>query len=83
LKYLYCHLPFINDLHILWLIIAADFMNFTIGGQPLVDAAFLCQALLRAPTQLWGRLSTQDKERVVSCLKSTRIITPGYSNWLL
>jgi hypothetical protein len=62
---------------------AVDFMNFTIGGQPLVDAAFLCQALLRAPTQLWGRLSMLDKERVIICLKSTRIILPGYSNWLL
>jgi len=30
-----------------------DFMNFTKGGQPLVDAAFLSQALLRSPNQLW------------------------------
>lgn len=29
-----------------------DFMNFNKGGQPLVDAAFLCQAFLRAPHQL-------------------------------
>ena len=62
---------------------SADFMNFTKGGQPLVDAAFLSQALLRAPTQLWGRLSTADKENLVNALKSTRVITPGYSNWLL
>jgi len=62
---------------------SGDFMNFTKGGQPLVDAAFLSQALLRAPTQLWGRLSTADKENLVNALKSTRVITPGYSNWLL
>jgi len=62
---------------------SADFMNFTKGGQPLVDAAFLSQALLRAPIQLWGRLSTADKENLVNALKSTRVITPGYSNWLL
>lgn len=62
---------------------AADFMNFTKGGQPLVDAAFLSQALLRAPTQLWGRLSVSDKEHLVNALKSTRVITPGYNNWLL
>ena len=62
---------------------SVDFMNFTKGGQPLVDAAFLSQALLRAPTQLWGRLSILEKEHVVNALKSTRVITPGYNNWLL
>ena len=62
---------------------SADYMNFTKGGQPLVDAAFLCQAFLRAPNQLWERLSSQDKEHVINALKSTRVITPGYSNWLL
>ena len=62
---------------------SVDFMNFTKGGQPLVDAAFLSQALLRSPNQLWGRLSALDKEHVINALKSTRIITPGYNNWLL
>ena len=60
-----------------------DFMNFTKGGQPLVDAAFLSQALLRAPIQLWGHLSVQDREHLINALKSTRNITPGYNNWLL
>ena len=36
-----------------------DFMNFNKGGQPLVDAAFLAQALIRAPRQLWQPLSQQ------------------------
>jgi len=31
---------------------AADFMNFVNDRQPLVDAAFFAQALLRAPKQL-------------------------------
>lgn len=62
---------------------SVDLVNFTKGGQPLVDAAFLSQAFLRAPNQLWGRLSTSDKEHVISALKSTRVITPGYNNWLL
>ncbi|HEY3388288.1 MAG TPA: DUF2264 domain-containing protein [Prolixibacteraceae bacterium] len=61
----------------------ADFMNFTKGGQPLVDAGFLSQALLRAPTQLWGRLNEQERTNLTDALKSTRVITPGYSNWLL
>src|SRR5690606_27853176 len=60
-----------------------DFMNFTEGKQPLVDAAFLAQALLRAPDQLWGNLTEKTKENVLEALRSTRGITPGYNNWLL
>lgn len=60
-----------------------DFMNFTEDRQPLVDAAFLAQALLRAPNQLWGRLPDETKQNVITALKSTRVIRPFYSNWLL
>lgn len=60
-----------------------DFMNFTEGKQPLVDAAFLAQGLLRAPTQLWEGLDEPTRKNVIDALKSTRIITPYYSNWLL
>jgi hypothetical protein len=60
-----------------------DFMNFTEGKQPLVDAAFLAQAFLRSPNQLWGRLDAKTKSNVIAALKSTRSITPYYSNWLL
>ena len=62
---------------------SADFMNFTNGRQPLVDAAFLAQALLRAPNQLWEPLSETTKQNVIEALKSTRQIKPYYSNWLL
>lgn len=60
-----------------------DFLNFTKGGQPLVDAAFLAQGLLRAPKQLWARLTPAQQTNVVAALKSTRGIKPGESNWLL
>ena len=60
-----------------------DFMNFNKGGQPVVDAAFLAQALLRAPHQLWDPLDAATKANIVAALKSSRVITPGYSNWLL
>ncbi|GAB3646043.1 DUF2264 domain-containing protein [Echinicola sediminis] len=60
-----------------------DFMNFTEGGQPLVDAAFFAQGLLRAPTQLWEPLSDETKANVIKALKSSRVISPYYSNWLL
>jgi hypothetical protein len=61
----------------------ADFMNFNKGGQPVVDAAFFAQALLRAPHQLWDPLDAATKANIIAALKSSRIITPGYSNWLL
>src|SRR5699024_8693975 len=39
-----------------------DFMNFNEGAQPLVDAAFLAQALIRAPEQLWNPLNQETKD---------------------
>jgi len=60
-----------------------DFMNFTKGGQPLVDAAFLAHAIIRAPNELWRKLSAKTQANVIIALKSTRTITPGFSNWLL
>ncbi|MCA8830967.1 DUF2264 domain-containing protein [Hymenobacter pini] len=62
---------------------AADFMNFTQGGQPVVDAAFLAHALLRAPTQLWEKLPETTRQQLTAALQSTRVIKPYYSNWLL
>lgn len=62
---------------------APDFMNFTEGGQPLVDAAFLAHALIRAPRQLWERLDRATQANVMQALKSTRQIEPYESNWLL
>lgn len=62
---------------------AADFMNFNKGSQPIVDAAFFAQALLRAPTQLWGRLDSETQKNIITALKSSRVITPGFNNWLL
>jgi hypothetical protein len=60
-----------------------DFMNFTRERQPLVDAAFLGQALLRAPRALAGSLGPATKRHLVEALESTRSIQPVFSNWLL
>ena len=60
-----------------------DFMNFNKGQQPLVDVAFFAQSLLRSPTHLWGDLSAETKKNVITALKSSRVITPSYSNWLM
>jgi hypothetical protein len=60
-----------------------DFMNFHRGAQPVVDAAFLALALLRAPQQLWGQLDAKTRGQLLQALRSTRVIKPGYNNWLL
>jgi len=62
-----------------------DLLNFTSksGGQPLVDAAFLAQGLLRGYTQLWEPLDPQTKTNIVNALKSSRSIKPGENNWVL
>jgi hypothetical protein len=60
-----------------------DFLNFTRGGQPLVDAAFLAHAVVRAPRELWEKLDDRAKRNLVDALRSTRVIQPGFNNWLL
>ena len=51
--------------------------------QPLVDAAFLAEGILRAPTQIWGRLDQQTKDWLIGEWKMSRGIKPYESNWLL
>ena len=62
---------------------SADFMNFNQGSQPVVDAAFLTQAVMRAPTELWHKLQPKTQRNLVRALQSTRVIRPGFNNWLL
>ncbi len=60
-----------------------DFLNFHQGQQCLVDAAFLSQAIVRAPTALWETLDAATRQRLVLALESTREIRPFFNNWLL
>lgn len=60
-----------------------DGMDFEPQGQPLVDAAFLAQALLRGRRSLWDPLEPPVKRRVIECLRHTREIRPNFNNWLL
>lgn len=59
-----------------------DFMNFTGGSQPLVDAAFMAHGLLRSGS---FALSLPDKLKIqiITALESSRIINPPATNWLL
>jgi hypothetical protein len=60
-----------------------DFLNFTKGRQPLVDAAFLAHAMVRAPRELLGKLDAGTRRNLAEALRSTRAIQPAISNWLL
>lgn len=60
-----------------------DYLVFGEPSQPLVDAAFLAQGLLRARTQLWDNLDPQAKEWMITELRRSRMIKPGENNWLL
>jgi hypothetical protein len=60
-----------------------DFLNFSKGAQPLVDSAFLAQAMLRAPNELWKKLSAPVQANVIAALQSSRRIQPGENNWKL
>ena len=61
-----------------------DYMPFDRpGGQPLVDAAFFAEGLLRAKDAVWPRLDKVTQQRVVEELRRSRSIKPYESNWLL
>src|SRR4051794_36762599 len=60
-----------------------DFVNFTRGRQPLVDAAFLAHAMVRAPGELLAKLDSTTRRNLADALRSTRAIQPAISNWLL
>jgi hypothetical protein len=42
-----------------------DYLNFRTEGQPLVDAAYLCQTFMRAPEALWAPPDNATKANVV------------------
>ena len=60
-----------------------DRMPFDKPAQTLVDAAFLAQGLMRAPSNLWARVRGEVRSNVVECMKATRATKPYESNWLL
>lgn len=60
-----------------------DYVNFQDSYQPIVDAAFLSHALLRASLELWGTLDGRVQQHLVKGLKATRTRKPHANNWLL
>ena len=62
---------------------SSDRMNFSTGQQPLVDAAFLALALLRAPRELWEKLDARVRDNLVAALRETNKFKPAGNNWVL
>ncbi len=62
---------------------SADYLNFRTELQPIVDAAYLAHAFLRAPKALWEPLDSTTKKRFVEEFKSLRNRSGAYNNWLL
>ncbi len=60
-----------------------DYLNFRTESQPIVDAAFLAHAFLRAPNALWKPLDSLTKKRFVQEFMSLRNRGVPYNNWLL
>jgi hypothetical protein len=64
-----------SDLHL--------FTTPATGGQALVEAALLAQALLRAPNALWASMPEDGRDVLRRALEGSRNITPNKSNWML
>lgn len=60
-----------------------DYLHVREGTQPLVDWAFLAQALLRAPHQIFAALPGPTADHLIDVLTETRSITPYHNNWIL
>lgn len=60
-----------------------DCLNFKRHNQPIVDAAFLAHAFLRAPKALWEPLDELTKQRYIAAFTSLRNRCGAYNNWLL
>lgn len=61
----------------------ADYLNFRTEAQPIVDAAYMAHAFIRAPQTLWYPLDSLTKKRFIEEFKSLRNRKGAYNNWLL
>lgn len=59
------------------------YLNFSKGRQPVVDTAFLAQAILRTPNELWILLDGEAQANLIAALRSSRQCLPHFNNWLL
>ncbi|MEG0546735.1 MAG: DUF2264 domain-containing protein [Oscillospiraceae bacterium] len=51
--------------------------------QPLVDAAYFCSAILKAPIELWEKQPQEVKDNIIKAIDLVRLMKPNCSNWLM
>lgn len=59
-----------------------DYLGWNKHGQALVDAAYIAESFLRAPS-LWNALDEVTKQRYIKEFSGLRRYTPVYSNWMM
>lgn len=59
-----------------------DYLGWNKHGQALVDAAYIAESFLRAPS-LWHALDTLTQQRYIKEFAGLRRYTPVYSNWVM
>ena len=60
-----------------------DYLLWRKEGQPLVDAAYVAESLLRGYDALWVPLDSLTKQRYIEEFTQLRRVDPPYTNWLL
>ena len=60
-----------------------DYLLWRKEGQPLVDAAYIAESLLRGFDALWLPLDETTKARYIDEFTRLRRVEPPYTNWLL
>ena len=60
-----------------------DYLLWRKEGQPLVDAAYIAESLIRGFDALWKPLDETTKARYIDEFTRLRRVEPPYTNWLL
>lgn len=60
-----------------------DYLLWRKEGQPLVDAAYIAESLIRGFDALWTPLDSLTKARYIDEFTRLRRVEPPYTNWLL
>lgn len=60
-----------------------DYLLWRKEGQPLVDAAYIAESLIRGYDALWMPLDSLTKARYIDEFTRLRRVEPPYTNWLL
>lgn len=61
----------------------SDMLNFSVGLEPIVNAAFLAHGIIQAKEELLDPLDERVKKNLADRMRECRTRKPPYNNWLL